>query len=65
MVEHDDVSIENIIDVGGIVLRHRGILDGYILEVAHGIEAGESIEPTEVLSLTLNMERLDEVVDGL
>ena len=38
VVEDDEVAVEDIVDVGGIVFCHRGVLDLDVLEVAHGVE---------------------------
>ena len=65
MIENDDVLIHDIIDIRRIILFHRRILYRDILKVAYGIESGETIESTEVLALSLHMERLDKVIDCL
>ena len=65
MIENDDVLIHDIIDIRRIILFHRRILYRDILKVAYRIESGETIESTEVLALSLHMERLDKVIDCL
>ena len=65
MIENDDVLIHDIIDIRRIIFFHRRILYRDILKVAYGIESGETIESTEVLALSLHMERLDKVIDCL
>ena len=44
MVEDDDVAIEQVVHIGGIVLRLRFILYGNILEVAYSIKRCVSVE---------------------
>ena len=38
VVKDDEVAVEDIVDVGGIVFCHSGVLDLDVLEVAHGVE---------------------------
>ena len=63
MVEDDEVAVEDIVDVGCIVLCHRGVLDLDVLEVAHGVEGRVAVEAAEVGTLAFDMEAMDEVVE--
>ena len=65
MVEHDDVPIQDVEDVGGIVAGLRLVLDGDVFEVAHGIEAHVAVQATQVAVFPLDVEAVEECVDGL
>ena len=65
MVENDDVAIEDIIHVGSVVLLHRHILHGNVLEVTHGIECGISVESAEAGRVACDVEVRQELVDGM
>ena len=64
MVEDDDILIHNIIYIRCIVLLHRRILHGNVLEVSHGIKGCETIQTAALTALPLNMESLDKVIEG-
>ena len=65
MVKDDDIPIEDITHVRGIVLLHGLILHGNILEVAHGIERRIAIESAERSILAFHLEVIEEVVDDM
>ena len=53
MVEHDEVAIEDIENIGSVILCHRGIFDLDILKISHGIKGGITIKSTEIRTFTL------------
>ena len=65
MVENDDVAIEDIIHVGSVVLLHRHIFHGNVLEVTHGIECGISVESAEACRFACYIKVRQELVDGV
>ena len=64
VVEDDDIFIEDIEQVGCIVLRLCLILDGDLLEITDGVECGIAIETAERGSVAGDGETGEERLDG-
>ena len=56
VVEHDDVPIENIVHIRGIVALHGLVPYGNILKIAHRIERCIAIKSTKLSALSLNLQ---------
>ena len=65
VVKDDDVPIEDIIHVWGIVLLLGLILHGDILEVAHGIERSIAIQSAVRRMFPFHLETIQEVVNDM
>ena len=65
MVKYDDIPIEDIIHIGGIVLLLGLILHGDILEVSHRIERSIAIQSAVRRMLPFHLEAIQEVVNDM
>ena len=65
VVEYDDILIQDVQQVWGIVLLQRLVFHGDILEVAHSVERGIAVESANLLVLTLHLYAVYQCVDGL
>ena len=65
MVYHQNGLIENVENVGDFVAFPDLVLNRDILEIAHGVERSETIEPTMLTALTRDTEAGKEVLQGM
>lgn len=65
VVEYEDVFVECIADVRGIILGFMAILDGNVLKIANSVEGGIAIEAAVLLIFTFYLEQLDELVESI
>ena len=65
MVEGDDILVQDVEHVGGVVLCLCGILDVDVLEVAHGVERRVAVEAAVGFLLALHVETGEEVAEGM
>ena len=65
MVEGNDILVQDVEHVGGVVLCLCGILDVDVLEVAHGVERRVAVEAAVGFLLALHVETGEEVAEGV
>ena len=64
MVEHDDVLVQDVEDVGGIVPGLGLVLDRDVLEIAHRVEGHVSVEAAHAAIFALDIEAVNELIDS-
>ena len=65
VVEDDEIAVEDIEHIGGIVLRHSAVFDRNLLEVTHSIERGVAVETAVIAVISLHAETAEEVTQGM
>ena len=65
IVEDDEVAIHDVQEVGGVVLGVTALTDIDALGISHGVERGVAIDTAVFGVFALNLEALEESIDGL
>ena len=65
VVKDDDIFVEDVVHVGGVVVGLAVDCNIDVLKVAHGVERGVAIEAAILAALALDVEGGDEVGHGL
>ena len=64
-VDDDDVAVEDVVDVRGVVTLLAALADGDALEVTDGVEGGVAIEAAHPAVIARDVEAVHEVAQGI